>query len=374
MTTTLETSQTRLATWRSVVEWLQNILTRDPEHAGIESFICGKGVASFTTAKQTHGADAYFDGEGIVQSFMDELSQEDKEAYAARRVLSLRVLVPEIGILRCFLIRSANRDILQVRVLSNDPEEASAFEFSPTLQSLLASRSGILIVGGPKGSGTTSAYGAMMRTAVANHSDDLIVTIGSPVVHDFQYGHGQVLPINIGIRQDVTRYRDAIRQASDMHARVIGIDGGIGEYEAFAEAVKAAESGALVIATFRTRSAVHGIQSIYTNIPAAVREHVWSSFVHEFLGMIALDLVPSRYTGHVNQAPDMILASPRVVPMLMNLDEQALRKYQNDRTADSCFRDNVLADLVTRSEIDGKTAMQYSIEKDALRSRISGAL
>lgn len=369
MTTAFATDQ--LLTWRSVIDWLRRTVMNDAEGKSIESFRCGKGVASITSAKTSQGAHQLFDGERIVASFMDELTQEQKEAYLAKRTLSLRILVPEIGILRCFLIRSANRDILQVRLVNENPDKATDLIIAGQLKNLLQSRSGILITGGPRGSGTTSAYGALMRTALEYHAEGLSVTMGSPVVHDLQDGHGDVLPVNIGIRQDVTRYRDAISQASEMHAHVIGIDGGIDEADTFIEAVKAARNGALVIATLRAKSAIHGLQWLYTQTPATVREHVWSSFVSEFLGIIALDLVPSRYPGEVCQTPDIILRSPQLVPMLLNLDTQALRKYQLDGVGESCSRDSILANMVG-TEITMSTALSYALEPDSLKARLGG--
>jgi Tfp pilus assembly pilus retraction ATPase PilT len=365
VTTTIESNvQAIIATWKQLLAWLRD------HREDVQTVLVGRDINSILTATATHGAHTQFDGEKIVEAFKSERTEDEMTAYMAMKTMDIRLLEPGVGILRCYMIRSAGRDVLMVRLLDEDPENNADFRLPDSLEALLRGRSGILIVGGPEQSGTTTTFGSLMHRAVDNYPDHLIATIGAPVVHDLQSKHGPVLPINIETRTGVTRYRDAIRQSAKMRARVIGIDDGIREYDAFFEAVTAAERGAIVIATFRAHSAVRALSSLHTNIPPNAREHVWSMFCHNLLGVVALDLVPSRYLGHACPAPDILISSPRLLAPLLAMNTEDLRRYQEDEINGSCLRDAVLTNLVERNEVERNMALRYAVDEESLRSRL----
>jgi type II secretory ATPase GspE/PulE/Tfp pilus assembly ATPase PilB-like protein len=158
------------------------------------------------------------------------------------------------------------------------------------LLSLIASPGGLLLVTGPTGSGKTTTLYACL--AHLNNGERKINTIEDPI----EYALAGVRQSQINPRLDVgfaELLRSVLRQSPD----VIMI-GEIRDAETAATAVRAANSGHLVLATLHAPTAAAGVQSI---LSLGVHPHFLASAL---LGILAQRLVRTLCT-HCREAYDI---------------------------------------------------------------------
>jgi Tfp pilus assembly pilus retraction ATPase PilT len=375
----LQTAQHVVSTWPELLEWLSS--PNRPEMREIRMLLLGWQRAVIDMGTSSHdvndpltsnGLTERLDGERIVSSFIEKtLSDDQRTHYASRKSLKLRIFHEDVGVLRCYLARCSGHDVLAVRFL--DEEREMDFDLPEAIRTGLASNSKILLLAGTGGSGATTAFGAVMRRAIESHPDARTVTIGSPVVqHDFRIGHSVVLPINVGHGHDMHKFSDAIGFAMDINAAVVGIHDGLSDYASLRAAISAASKGCVIIATLRAPNAILALHQIYTLIPHDERERVWGEFCYNFLGVLALALVPSIAPGQSIQVPDIIVGGPRALNALLAFSNHDLRQLQEKKVGGSLRRDDALYNAWIDNRISQGALQRHALDQEAIAQRLRG--
>src|SRR3954449_3976002 len=174
------------------------------------------------------------------------------------------------------------------RVIPEAPE-AQLLGLPPLVLSWSAAREGLVVVTGPTGSGKSTTSAALLR--IINETRPChIVTIEDPI--EFLHTDRRALVTQREIGLDADNYASALRSALRADPDVILI-GEVRDEETAMTALRAAETGHLVICTIHTSGAAESIQR-FVELFGERNEHVARELLAaSLIGVVSQRLLPA---------------------------------------------------------------------------------
>jgi len=357
----------KISTWQDFLVWLRGDSVRH-----VEDVTLGNGYAVASLGNTTHSEADLLDGKSIVESYYASLPKDDQLLFQSQHVVSTRLLDISLGVLRVTLFVSAGDSALYVQPLLDDQDDNSAIYRVPADVAARVFQPGsLLFLGGPYKSQTGLSFRRAILDALALYPESRVALIGSPVLYDVRSQHALVLPLHVGQQRDSVSFQRAVQTAIDIRSDIIAIDSGNITLDVFEELLRAAEMGALVIATYRTRNAVQGLVDLSTLFPDDRFQHLWGRFLSVFTGIISLDVVPGRLPGMVFQCPDTLFSAVGITQALLRLDVMRLRAFQEQRDyPESISRNIILRDYRNDRAITAETHDAHLVREPVLLPRV----
>lgn len=207
---------------------------------------------------------------------------------------------------RAHVYRMGGSWALALRLLPREIPSLADLGAPPVLESLLAVRDGLLLVGGRTGMGKSTTFAAFLEEMNVRRAVH-IVTLEDPVEYEFSPKCGFISQRALG--QDFSSFplglRDALREDPD----VIFI-GELRERETMRIALQAAESGCLVLATLHTKDAAEAVLRIEGMFPGEETQ-VRSQLSLVLRAVFSQRLLRAAAGGRV-LAAEALVASPAV--------------------------------------------------------------
>lgn len=179
--------------------------------------------------------------------------------------------VPGVGRFRVNLYKQRNAFAIVLRVIPNDVPTLDGLHLPPVIRAITEHERGLVLVTGATGSGKTTTLAAMLNhinTTQAVH----ILTIEDPIEYLHKSQRASVSQREVGL--DTESFGAALRSALRQDPDVIFV-GELRDHETVDIALKAAETGHLVLATVHTTDAVKTVGRMLSFFPgdeqAAVR-------------------------------------------------------------------------------------------------------
>ncbi|MFK7780134.1 MAG: PilT/PilU family type 4a pilus ATPase [Candidatus Gracilibacteria bacterium] len=151
-------------------------------------------------------------------------------------------------------------------------------------------KNGLILVTGSVGSGKSTTLAALIDTISSNLSKH-IITVEDPIEFVFKNKKSLIEQREVGINtlsfDNGLKY--ALRQASD----VIMV-GEMRDLDTFRLAMRAAETGNLVLATLHTSGAARSISRIIDMFPGDEKEQIQSQLAESLIGIIWQDLIKTK--------------------------------------------------------------------------------
>jgi len=194
-----------------------------------------------------------------------------------------------------------------------------------SLQKLLASERGLILVTGITGSGKTSTLASMIEY-LNQKWESHIITIEDPV--EFVFTEKKCIISQRELGCDTTSFVDALRAALRQDPDVILV-GEMRDLETTQAAITAAETGHLVFATLHTVNTVQTLSRIVDMFPPHQQVQVRLQLAETLKGVISQRLLPCTKGGRI-PAVEVMCATPHIKKMLAenNMDgiSQAIPK------------------------------------------------
>ena len=214
---------------------------------------------------------------------------------------------------------------------------------------IMKRRSGMFIVSGSTGSGKSTTLASLLDWV--NHQlERHIVTIEDPVEFIFERQRSLFTQRAVGIDTDsfAEGLRRSLRQAPD-----IIMVGEIRDAATAAVALRAAQTGHLVLASLHTHDAPGVLYRIMDNFPGDEQEQVLGQLANTLCAILAQRLVPSEDGMNRVMATELLI---------------------NNSAVSSCIRDRRFEQIVGLMEIgrkDGMHTFDDSLEELYLSKKIS---
>ena len=278
-------------------------------------------------------------------------SDEDRTRIDRLRDYDCSWGMPGVGRFRVNILRQRSSFMIVMRVIPFDVPTFETLSLPAILATVAGAERGMILVTGVTGSGKSSTM-----AAIVNHINQTqnkhIVTLENPIEFLHRDLSSSVTQREIGVDTDDFRagLRAALRQDPD-----VVLIGEMRDAETIDTAMKAAETGHLVISTLHTPDAVTTVSRVVSMFPAEEQEVARLRLAEALQAVVSQRLLP-RADGHGRVAAVEILICTGTVRDLIRDAERlaALRDYIRDardqygmQTFDQHLMDLVAGDMVT---------------------------
>ncbi|MGE7990395.1 type IV pilus twitching motility protein PilT [Pseudomonas sp. NPDC089554] len=235
------------------------------------------------------------------------LDHEQSSRWACCDELDLGLSVPGVGRVRANLFRQRQGLAVSLRLIPSSTPGIEALGLEEVFRLMCGYRDGLVLVGGPTGSGKSSTLAALidqLGRLRAGH----IVTLEDPIEYLQPSQRSLVSQREVG--RDSRDFAQGLRSALRQDPDVIMI-GELRDLETIRLALRAAETGHLVLATVHTRSAVGSIDRL-VEVFAAEEKALVRGMLADSLRMVVAQGLLKRVGGGRVAAREVLVATPAV--------------------------------------------------------------
>jgi len=295
-------------------------------------------------------------------------SELKQELYESRGSADLSYHSPA-GRFRVAVLSHRGTPTFIFRVIPEAPE-ATELNLPPLVLSWAAAREGLVVVTGPTGSGKSTTSAALLR--IINEARPChIVTIEDPI--EFLHNDSRALVTQREIGLDAANYPDALRAALRADPDVILV-GEVRDEETAITALRAAETGHLVVCTMHTTGAAETVQrfaDLFTErSPELARQMLASTLV----GIVSQRLVPRSGGGLVLNAEAMLNSDRMREAIARGAATDVHQVIAEGEYYGMQTFDQDLMEKVRDGVIDRDQAVSYAVSPHDFKLRLAGAV
>ena len=254
-----------------------------------------------------------------------------------------------------------------IRVISFTLPHPSELGIPDAVMELANSRSGMILVTGPAGSGKSTTLACLIDKM--NHEREAhIITLEDPL--EFLHRHEKSIVSQREINTDTENYLTALRAALRQSPDVILL-GEMRDYETINTAVTAAETGHLIFSSLHTIGAANTIDRIIDVFPASQQHQISIQLASVLQAVVSQKLVPS-VSGEMVPAFEIMVLTPAI----RNLIREG-KVHQIDGIIYTSAAENMIAmdssilDLYKKGIIDRHTAISEAVNPEIMEKRLN---
>lgn len=265
--------------------------------------------------------------------------------------------------------RQIGHPALVIRNIAYTIPQLSELSLPEILQSIIEFPNGIILVTGPTGSGKSTTIASLINQINTNSSRH-IVTIEDPIEYVFGCKKSIVSQRQVGV--DTKSFSDGIKYALRQDPDVIFI-GEIRDKETMEAALKASETGHLVLSTLHTNDAVQTINRIVNMFDESNRYLIRKQLAETLRATIAQKLVYSEKEQKRFPACEIMVVTSTIKDYITKDNTDEIYELLKDNTIDNMVSMNVsLASLTEKGYISEKEALNSSNDESELEKMFRG--
>jgi twitching motility protein PilT len=282
---------------------------------------------------------------------------------------------PGVGRFRVNILRQRSSFMIVMRVIPFEVPTFDKLRLPPVLEKVAQAERGMVLVTGVTGSGKSSTMAALVNY-INRHENRHILTLENPIEFLHQDINSSITQREIG--SDTSDFKMGLRAALRQDPDVIMI-GELRDAETIDTAMKAAETGHLLISTLHTPDAQSTILRIMAMFPPEEQEVVRIRLAESLHAVVSQRLLPRRDGNGRAVAAEVLIVTPAVRDMIADGKRIGeIRDYieaGREQYGMQTF-DQHLADLVHAKEVMFETAMAASTNPSdfELKLRMFGRL
>ena len=255
-----------------------------------------------------------------------------------------------IGRFRVNILRQRSSFMIVMRVIPFQVPTVDSLQLPPITSKLAEAERGMILVTGVTGSGKSSTLAAMVNV-INSTMHKHIVTLEQPIEFLHRDVNSSVTQREVGI--DTDGFREGLKAALRQDPDVILI-GEMRDSETIDTALKAAETGHLLLSTLHTPDAVTTIMRIIAMFPPEEQDVVRIRIAESLNAVISQRLLPRKDGGGRVVAAEVMVVTPAIRDLILEARIGEIRDFIADgkeqygmQTFDQHLVDLVNADLVS---------------------------
>jgi twitching motility protein PilT len=290
------------------------------------------------------------------------------ERHRAGESVDLAFARPGLGRFRVNLHYERGRPAAAIRALPMTIPRLSSLNFTHDISVLSRLPRGLVLIGGPTGSGKTTTLAALVAEMNARDQRH-VIAIEDPIEYEHPHGTCLVEQIEIGVDSPdfATALRAAVRQAPD-----VIVLGEMRDPESMRIALSAAETGHLVFATVHTTDVASAVGRITDAFPNERQNTVRQELAMALAAVLTQTLLRTP-TGPLVPAAELLMVS---YGARQHIRKNALQHLNQEititRKAGSFTLEESLAALVRAQKLDRQAALMKAAHTDELITLLSG--
>jgi twitching motility protein PilT len=291
-------------------------------------------------------------GEEIEEAVLPALSSRARAMYAQEQIADASHKIRGVGRFRINLHRERGRAAATVRALPTEPPRLSTLKLPPGVEALTKLPRGLVLVGGPTGSGKTTTLAALVEEINGREARH-IVTIEDPI--EYEHPHRSSLIEQMEIGTDVPDFPTALRAAMRQAPDVIVV-GEMRDPETMRIALAAAETGHLVFSTVHTTDVSSTVARVADSFPPERQPTIRQELSMALAAVLTQTLLPMKGGGRVPAAELLLVGYGARQHIRKNALQHLHQEIAITRKAGSITLEESLARLVKEGLVDPEEA------------------
>ncbi|HQZ39817.1 MAG TPA: PilT/PilU family type 4a pilus ATPase [Vicinamibacterales bacterium] len=323
--------------------------------AGVPPSIRVNGVVRSLTG-------ALLDGDEIEESILPALPPHAVERYRRSGAADASFRRDAGGRFRINLHRERGRAAASIRALPLHPPQLGELALPPSVEALTRLPYGLVLVGGPTGSGKSTTVAALVD-AINRRDAKHIVTIEDPIEYEHPHHRSIVEQVEIGIDAPdfVTALRSAVRQSPD-----VIVVGEMRDPETMRMALAAGETGHLVFSTLHTSDVASTISRVSDAFPPERQTSIRQELSMALAAVMTQALLPKAGGGRIPAAELLMVGYGARQHIRKNALQHLHQEITITRGNGSFTFEECLAQLVRRGVLNIEDARARSVHRDEL--------
>ena len=277
--------------------------------------------------------------------------------------------IPEVARFRINLSRELGKMFMVIRVISIKIPTREELHLPKSIEKFSTLKNGIVLITGATGCGKSSTLAAMINH-INNTQEKHIITIEDPVEYLFTPEKCIITQRQLGI--DTPSFPEGIKYALRQDPDVILV-GEIRDLETMSAALKASETGHLVLATLHTNDAIQTINRAIGFFEPKDRDYIRKQLAENLRGTISQRLVPRADRAGRFPACEILVVTPTVKDFIMKDSLEQIYDLVKRGNFDDMISLNIsLFHLYKAGIISKEMALQASDNKIEMQQYIRG--
>lgn len=296
------------------------------------------------------------------------MSKEQQESFEKHLSLDMAVYYSHLGNFRANIFHTRQGIAGIFRVV---PEKVATYDelgLPPVLKRLLLLPFGLILVTGPTGSGKSTTLASMIdyiNTLRSCH----IITIEDPIEYLHQPKKSSINQLQVG--RDTKSFSAALRSSLRQDPNVIML-GEMRDLETIRLALKAAETGHLVLSTLHASTAAITISRIVDIFPTAERNRVRNMLSESLQAVVCQTLIKKATSGRA-AAFEVMLATPAIRHLIsQGMNSHIESTIQTSGDMGMFTLEQNLKELVAKGIITQTASRLISANRDSMKFSESG--
>ncbi len=242
------------------------------------------------------------------------MTEEQQKRFLARKELDFAIGVPGLGRFRvnCFIQRGSIA--IAMRAIPSKIKTFEELNLPSVLKDICLNPRGLILVTGTTGSGKSTTLAAMIDYINKNRARH-IITIEDPIEFLFKDEKSIISQREIG--SDTSSFASALKYVLRQDPDVILI-GEIRDKATMDTAIKAADTGHLVMSTLHTLNATETINRVISFYPPHQHQHIRIMLASTLVAVISQRLIPTADGKGRVPAVEILINTPRIKELIMD--------------------------------------------------------
>jgi len=292
-------------------------------------------------------------GEEIEDAVAPALAPHARRIYRDAGIADGSFRTPDLGRFRINLHHERGRAAAAIRRLPATVPRFASLNLPPSVEALTRLPRGLVLVGGPTGSGKTTTLAALVNEINLRDARH-IITIEDPIEYEHPHRRSVIEQVEIGVDAPdfPTALRAALRQAPD-----IIVVGEMRDPETMQIAVAAGETGHLVFSSLHTTDASTTVGRIADSFPLERQNTIRQELAMALAAVMTQTLIPKNGGGMIPAAELLMVGYGARTHIRKNALQHLHQEITITRKQGSFTLEESLTELVKRDLIDRKEAL-----------------
>ncbi len=298
------------------------------------------------------------------------LSDDQKESLSQKGAVDIAYEMAEEDRFRINVFRQRGSISIAARRVNTEILPLDKLNLPPILEKIADGNQGLVLAVGPTGCGKTTTTVSMIDYINRTRSTH-IVTIEDPIEYLFRDNKSIISQREIGI--DVENFEQALVYLIRHDPDVVFI-GEMRDAKTVTAAMRAAETGHLVLGTIHSANSSQAVQRLLDLFPQKERDLARQSLSLAIKAIISQVLIPSIKEGADRvPAAEILLANPEVKKLIAEGREAELptviRSCKEEGMVDLT---ESLCELIKNGDVEPKEAYKYAPNVEELKMALKG--
>jgi twitching motility protein PilT len=302
------------------------------------------------------------DGADIEAAVMPALSRHALQLYREAGIADSSYRIAGVGRFRINIHRERGRTGAAIRALPTRVSALQELHLPPTVANLAHLPRGLVLIGGPAGSGKSTTLSALIHEINAREARH-IVTIEDPIEYEHTHIRSVIEQVEIGTDAPdfPTALRAALRQAPD-----VIVVGEMRDPETMRIAVSAAETGHLVLSTLHTTDVASTVARIADSFAVERQNAIRQELAMALAAVLTQILLPSKNGGRIPAAELLMMGYGARHHIRRNNLQHLHQEIALMKRKGSFTLEESLVALIRNGDIEREEALVCAIHPDDL--------